>query len=207
MNTTEQRISALEAVIASLKSGKTVVAPPPQPVKAIADRPLVSVLQPPPIELPTAEQGARLIEVIGREYSMLKPRYSMRWHDDEERELHAGFFTSVRFISTLGCIPADTSKHYVSVWIDRCRDWARLVDHGSVGNVGVSFFLAAVAMGVPYQLGNSATGVLPAVGLREHGGERMTADGWKQTLRGNVMAPSQAARRFEPPSPARVYGY
>jgi hypothetical protein len=135
---------------------------------------------------------------------MLHPRYSMRWHDDEERELHAGFFTSARFISTLGRTSVDTTK-YLSLWTDRCRDWARLIDHNPVGNIGVSFFLAAVAMSVPYQLGNNAMGVLPAVGLREHGGERMTADGWKQTLQGNVLAPVAPERRFAPPSPSQVF--
>jgi hypothetical protein len=158
----------------------------------------------PAIELPTAEQCGRLIEVICRKHPMLQPRYSMRWRDDEERELHAGFFTSVRFISTLGRTSVDTTK-YVSFWTDQCRDWARLVDHNPVGNIGASFFFAAVAMGVPFQLGNNAMGVLPAVGLREHGGERMTADGWKQTLQGNVLAPTPPERRFALPSPSQVF--
>jgi hypothetical protein len=48
-------------------------------------------------------------------------------------------------------------------------------------------------------------GILPAVGLREHGGERMTADGWKQTLQGNVLAPVAPERRFAPPSPSQVF--
>jgi hypothetical protein len=198
--TTESRITELElqvavarAELALLKAGKAARAAPP--AKPIDDRPLISFPQPPAIELPTAEQRERLIEVICRQHPMLQPRYSARWHREEEQELHAGFFTSARFISTLGRTSVDTTK-YLSFWTDRCRDWARLVDHNPVGNIGVSLFLAAVAMGVPYQLGNNATGDLPAVGLREHGGEKMTAAGWKQTLQGNVLPPFVPARRF-----------
>jgi hypothetical protein len=187
----ESQLAVAQAELAALKAGKA----PAPPVKPIDDRPLVSFLQPPAIELPTAEQCRKLIEVISRIYPVLKPRFSMRWHDEEDRELHAGFATSVRFISTLGRTSVET-KYYLSVWIDRCQDWARLVDHNPVGNVGAAFFLAAVAMGVPFQLGNNATGDLPAVGLREHGGEKMTAAGWKQTLQGHVLAPVAPERRF-----------
>jgi hypothetical protein len=201
----KDRIAALEFELAELKkaAGKTPPIVPPQ-VKPVDDRPLVTVLHPAAIELPTAEQCRKLIEVISRIHPVLKPRFSMRWHDEEEQELHAGFTTSVRFISTLGRTSVDT-KYYLSVWIDRCRDFARLVDHNPVGNIGVSFFLAAVAMGVPYQLGNSTTGDLAAVGLREHGGEKITAAGWKQTLQGNVLAPSVPERRFASPSPSQVF--
>jgi hypothetical protein len=198
----EKQAAAITAEIAALKAGKT--SPPPPPVKPIDDRPLITVLHPAAIELPTAEQCRKLIEVIGRNHPVLKPHFSMRWHDEEERELHAGFSTSVRFISTLGRTPVDTTR-YLSFWTDRCRDWARLIDYNPVGNIGTSFFLAAVAMGVPFQLGNNAMGVLPAVGLREHGGERMTADGWKRTLAGDVLLPTQPDRRFASPSPAQVF--
>jgi hypothetical protein len=187
----EQQAAAITAELAALKAGQAAA----RPVKPVDDRPLVSFLQPPAIELPTAEQCRKLIEIVCRKHPMLKPRFSMRWHDTEESELYAGFFTSVRFISTLGRIPVDTVR-YLSFWVDRAKDWARLVDHNPVGNVGISFFLAAIAMGVPFQLGNSATGDLAAVGLREHGGERITADGWKQTLQGNVLAPIIPVRRF-----------
>ena len=193
---TEQRIAALELELAELKkvAGKTPNVPPP--AKPVDDRPLVTVLQPPAIELPTAEQCRKLIEVVTRSHPLLLRRYSMRWHDEEERELHAGFFTSVRFIATLGRAAAPDGSVYLSHWIDRCRAWSQLLDYTPSGNIGVSFFIAAVAMGVPYQFGNDAMGVLPAVGLREHGGEKVMADGWKQTLQGNVLAPTQPARRF-----------
>jgi hypothetical protein len=202
--TTESRIAELEAQVAvaraeisaaqaELDGLKPRKAAPP--VKPVDDRPLISILQPPGIELPTGEQCKQLIDVISRHHLMLQPRYSMRWHLEEARELHAGFATSARFISTLGRTSVDT-KYYLSSWVDRTKDWARLVDHNPVGNIGVSFFLAAVAMGVPYQLGNNAMGVLPAVGLREHGGERLMADGWKRTLEGNVLAPTAPERRF-----------
>jgi hypothetical protein len=43
-------------------------------------------------------------------------------------------------------------------------------------------------MRVPHQLGNNATGDLAAVALCEHGGEKVTSAGWKQTLQGDVLA-------------------
>jgi hypothetical protein len=187
----EDQVARLQSEIAILRGDKPTVVPHP-----IDDRPLLTILQPPAIELPAAEQCRKLIEIVGRSHPLLQRRYSMRWHDEEDRELHAGFFTSVRFIATLGRAAAPDGSVYLSHWIDRCRDWTRLLDCTPSGNIGVSFFLAAVAMGVPYQFGNDAMGVLPAVGLRLHGGERMTSDGWKQALAGNVLAPTLLARRF-----------
>jgi len=121
------------------------------------------------------------------------------------RELYDGFATSVKYIATLGRMSAPDNRHYLSYWVDACQIWARLNNIAPFGNVGASFFLAAIAMGVPYQLGNHAMGVLPAVGLREHGGERMTADGWKRSLAGDVLLPTQPERRFSQPSPAQVF--
>jgi hypothetical protein len=189
----ESKAASLAAEIAALKAGK-VTAPPP-PVKPIDDRPLVTILHPLAIELPDAVQCRQLIEIVGRSHSLLQPRYSTKWHREEAFELHAGFATSVRFISTLGRTSVDTTK-YLSFWTGLCRDFARLVDYSPIGNVGVSFFLAAIAMRVQYRLGDDALGILPALGLREHGGERMTADGWKQTLQGNVLSPTPPERRF-----------
>jgi hypothetical protein len=48
----------------------------------VDDRPLFTILQPPAIELPTAEQCRKLIETVGRSHPLLQRRYSMRWHDE-----------------------------------------------------------------------------------------------------------------------------
>jgi hypothetical protein len=115
----QDRIAALELELAELKKtvGKAPHVPPPQPVKD-DDRPLISFPQSPAIELPAAEQCRQLMEAIWRKHPVLQPRYSMRWHDEEERELHAGFFTSARFISTLGRTSVNTTR-YLSIFLDR----------------------------------------------------------------------------------------
>ena len=117
------------------------------------------------IELPDASQCRRLVEAVCRTHARLAPRYSMWWHLEEERELYDGFATSVRYIATLGRTSTPDHRHHLSYWVDACQDWARLNNIAPVGNVGRSFFLAAIAMRVPYQLGNHAMGNLPAVGL------------------------------------------
>jgi hypothetical protein len=105
-------------------------------------------------------------------------------------------FTSMRFIAALGRAASPDTSVYLSHWVDRCQDWASLVDISPIGSVGRAFFSAAVASGVCYQLGNNATGDLPAVGLKLHGGTPATSDGWKRTLGGDVLLPTQPARRF-----------
>jgi hypothetical protein len=67
-----------------LKAGN---AAPPKPIEP--PRPIITHPQPVGIELPTADQCNRLVEVITRRYPALTPRFTRKWADLEEDEFRA----------------------------------------------------------------------------------------------------------------------
>lgn len=186
------RISALETELRDLKQLAAKDTAPPKPKDL--DRPLISFPQPLSIELPDAGQQRKLVEIISDRHPRLRPRYSMKWFDQDELEFFAGFLTSMRFISTLGRAASVDTTRYLSFWTDQCKDWARLNEVSPIGNVGASFYIAAIAMRVPYVLGDNALGNVPSLGLKQRGGLLITADDWKTSLAGGVAPPVQARR-------------
>jgi hypothetical protein len=212
---TDNRIAEIEAKIASaqvelaaLKAGGA--APLPQPVRGRDEGPRVVLIEDRTTFVrPTLNELRKLYEIVCSKYPQFRPAIvSGRFADQDAAECFAGFEWSFERLGHIGRLGAPDTRRYVDHWVEEARDWLRLHRPSHGGNIGAGFLAACVAHGdIPYVVGDKNLGVVWVIGVAPFGG-RPASDAWRAVLKGgNVMAPSQPARRFEPPSPARVYGY
>jgi hypothetical protein len=212
MNTTNQRIAALEAELAALEAklaalkgaGKPPV-PPPQPVKDEGVRVMI-IEERTTFVRPTLGELRKLYEIVCSKYPQFRPRSSpARFADQDEEEFFAGFEWAFERIGHIGRAGAPDTRRYVGHWIEETKDWLRLHRPAHRGNVGGGFLAAVIAHGdVPYIVGDEDRGVVWSIGVTPFGG-KLATDAWRKVLDGQLLAPVPPERRFAAPSPSQVF--
>jgi hypothetical protein len=208
---TDDRIAALEAKIASaqvelaaLKAGR----PAPVPPSCDEGPRVVLIEERTTFVRPTLNELRKLYEIVCGRFPQFRPRSSpARFADQDAEECFAGFEWSFERLGNIGRLGAPDTRRYVDHWVEETKDWLRLHRPAHRGNIGAGFLAAAVAHNdIPFTVGDKDRGVVWAIGVAPFGGKPAT-DVWRAVLKGgNVLAPSQPARRMAPLSPVRIYG-
>jgi hypothetical protein len=188
----------LNARIAELESGKAV--PQSEPREGARVVALNNELT---AGMPDLRQTEKLFNIV-RPHSPWPQALVNKW--DETKPLR-GFSVALRWILNMQRTERPNGRVALSYYSDVCRTWLR--KRNSVADHDVnSIVLAAFACGdVSYVVGDGQVGTVWELSLCEFGGRPADLGGWKRVLdTGNILAPSQPARRAPPPSPVRIFG-
>jgi hypothetical protein len=190
----------LNARIAELESGKA--APPPAPPRDEGVR-ILQLNDERSDGLPNLKEMQRLFAIV-KPHSPWPSALADRF--DPDRPFRA-FGSAFRWAANMRRIPQPDSKRALSYWADGCRLWLRERNCVASDLDANALVLAILAQGdVAYTPADPTRGWVWELALHEHVG-RKASDAWRKVLEtGNILAPSQPARRDAPPSPVRIYG-
>jgi hypothetical protein len=157
---TEQRIAALEAELAALKTKAARTTPTSDDVaprsSAFTDGPRVVLIEERTTFVrPTQNEFGKLCDIVLAKYPQLRPRLSSQWADQEKQECFDGFEWSFERLGYIG------RRRYVNHWVEETKDWLRLHRPAHRGNIGAGFLAAVLAHGdICFTPGDANRGVV-----------------------------------------------